>query len=244
MRLATPDDYPRIEVICNDPGVRLWACDGAPPFSTSRLVPPSFAVLGVEGCFLAMSIEPSRYMVHTNILPDFRGELARIASEEALRIAFCQTDALELETLTPVTIPHAQLFARQMGFRYRFTREKLWPWRGELHNVNFLSMSILDWALSGSCRDAGEAFHQRLHDELGQSAHPDGAAHNAIVGAAVEMVRAGRAHKAVAFYNYWARVAGYQRIQIVSLDPLRIDIHQCVLRVEGDQFFIEEASHA
>lgn len=242
MRLATPDDYAQIETICNDPSVRPvpeW-----PPFvAAQRLRNGSFAVVGEEGCFLAIVVEPSRYMVHTSIWPAYRGERAIAASKEALKVAFAETDALELETFTPSTFPQARLFARQMGFRYRFTRANAFPSGGELHSVGFFSMTILDWALSGACTRAGEDFHARLHGELGAPAHPADGAHDAIVGSTVAMVHAGRSDKAVAFYNYWARVSGYRQISIVSRDPLRIDIHQCVLRVEGPEFFME-ASHA
>jgi hypothetical protein len=238
MRLATPDDFPRIEAICNEPAMREWAADGAPAFDATSIVAPSFAVLGEEGCFLAVAIEPSRYMIHTGILPAFRGNAAQAACQAALKVAFCETDALELETLVPASIPHARLFARQMGFRYRFTREQLWPWHGQLHSVAFLSMTILDWALAGGCHAAGQAFHARL-EEFGELSHPEDPAHDMVVGAAVEMVRAGRPEKGVAFYNYWARVAGYHPISIVSRDPLRIDIRHCTLRVEGPDFYLE-----
>lgn len=242
MRLATQADDAQLEAICNEPSIRSWAADGAPSFSASQIVAPSFAVIGEEGCFIAACIERSRYVVHTSILPAFRGERAEIASEQALKVAFCETDALELETLTPATIPQARLFARQMGFRYRFTRERLWPWHGDLHNVGFFSMTVLDWALTGACKRTGQEFHTRLK-QYGQDSHHEDPVHDAIVGAAVEMVKADRPDKGVAFYNYWARAAGYRQIAIVSRDPLRIDIHQCVLRVEGPDFFMEE-SHA
>lgn len=238
MRLATTEDFPRIEAICNDPALREWAADGAPPFDAACIKTPSFAVIGEEGCFLAMAIEPSRYMVHTSILPAYRGQQAQVASQEALRVAFCETDALELETLVPASIPHAFLFARQMGFRQRFKRESLWPWQGQLHSVAFLSMTVLDWALLGGCRAAGQRFHARL-EEFGQLSHQEDPAHDMVVGAAVEMVRAGRPDKGIAFYNYWARVAGYEQISIVSRDPLRIDIRHCTLRVEGPDFHME-----
>jgi hypothetical protein len=242
MRLATPEDFPRIEAICNEPELRAWAADGAPPFDANRIGAPNFAVVGEEGCFLAMAIEPSRYMIHTSILPAFRGHAAALASQEALKIAFCETDALELETLVPASIPHAHMFARQMGFRPRFVRERLWPWHGKLHSVAFLSMTVLDWALLGGCRAQGEAFHMRL-DEVGELSHAHDPAHDMVVGAAVEMVRAGRPDKGVATYNYWARVAGYMPISVISRDPLRIDIRHCTVRVEGPDFHVE-APHA
>ena len=242
VRLATAEDFAFIDRVFNDPAVRTLA--DAPAFEAAKGIQgASFAVVGEEGAFLAIAIEPSRYLVHTGILPEFRGERAVLAAQQALRIAFTQTDALELETLTPACIPQARLFARQMGFRHRFSRPNLWPNNGELLSVGFHSMTILDWALSGACKREGEAFHERLHGEYGVDAHPTDTAHDAIVGAAVEMVRAGRPDKGVAFYNYWARLAGYRPISIVSRDPLRIDIHQCVLRVEGPDFFME-APHA
>lgn len=259
MRLATPADREQIERIFNDPAIRANAADGAPPFSASRLVDPSFAVIGEEGCFLAMCVEPSRYIVHTGILPAYRGERAAVASFAALAIAFCETDALELETMVPATTPQARLFARQMGFRYRFTRERLWPARGELHDVAFLSMTVLDWALTGACEGSGAWFHEQMEAKrralnfgmqgstlgvgLHIEPHPQDTTHDAVVGVVIEMVRAGRPDKAVAVYNYWARVAGYQQIAIVSRNPLRIDIRQCVLKVEEDQFIVE-APHA
>ena len=259
MRLATADDLPQISRICNDPAIRVWAADGAPPFDAARAMAPNFAVLGDEGCFVATLIEPSRYMVHTSLLPAYRGAPAVVASHRALGVAFCETDALELETIAPSNTTHVALFARQMGFRPRFKRRGIWPHAGQLHDLQFLSMTVLDWALGGACEASGAWFHEQIDVQrqafnaaaanhvdsasLHILPHQHDAAHDAVVGAAVEMVRAGRPDKAVGFYNYWARVAGYQQIAIVSRDPLCIDIRQCVLKVEGDRFTVE-APHA
>lgn len=245
MRLATIADKPRIEEICNDPLIRVWtAFDGAPACNATRyLTEPSFSVLGDDGCFLAHNIDPTRYVIHTNLLPSCRGERAVEASKKALALAFLTTDASELLTMVPATIPHARLLARQMGFRYLFTRRAVWPALGEMHNMGFFSLTLDDWILSGNCVSTGEDFHQRLHVELGAPAHAADPAHDAYVGAAVEMVLAGQVDKAIAIYNRWAKFALYQPVAIVSRDPLRIDIRQCVIRVEGAQFFME-APHA
>jgi hypothetical protein len=246
MRLATIADKERVETICNDPVIRLWtAFEGAPACDATRyLTAPSFAVIGESGCFLAHHLDTTRYVIHTNLLPECRGAKAVEASKEALALAFLKTDATELMTMVPATIPHARLLARQMGFRVLFNRQAVWPALGELHAMGFYSLSLDDWILSDHCAAAGSAFHERLHGELGLKAHRHDQAHDAYVGAAVEMIKAGNVSKAIATYNRWARFALYQPVEIVSTEPLRIDIKQCVLRIEGDQFFMEAPHHA
>ena len=237
MRMATTADEALIERICNDPSVRAAAADGAPPcVARPYLTPPSFCVVGDEGCFLAKHIESTRYVIHTNLLPSLRGARAVEASREALAIAFLQTDALELDTIVPGNIRHVDLFARQMGFRYQFSRADFWPQGGKLHDAAFFTMTVMDWVFSGACEGAGVEFHQRADGIVN---HPPDPWHDMAVGAAVKMARAGRPDKAVAVYNFWARLAGYRQISIASRNPLRIDIHSCVLLVEGDQFFVE-----
>lgn len=245
MRLATVDDVARIEEVCNHPLIRVWtAYDGAPPCSGAQFVTaPSFSVIGEEGCFLADSLEPGRYAIHTNLLPEFRGELAVKAAKNALAVAFLQSDATELVTYVPATIPHARLLARQMGFRLLFNRESIWPVNGERHGMGFYSLTIDDWIAAGACQASGAAFHDRLHGELHIEPHASDPIHDSYVGATIEMVRAGNVHKAIATYNRWARFAFYQPVEILSEQPLCIDIRQGVLRVEGNQFFME-AHHA
>jgi len=241
MRLATPADQARIEAICNDPLIRTWtAFEGAPLCNAAKyLTAPSFSVIGEEGCFLAQHLDTTRYVIHTNLLPEYRGEAAVIASKEALALAFLKTDATELLTMVPATIPHARLLARHMGFKLMFNRQRVWPALGELHAMGFFSLSLDDWILSGQCEASGQAFHHRLHGELGLESHAADRVHDDYVGAAVEMIRAGNVSKAIGTYNRWARFALYQPVEIVSTDPLRIDIRQCVIRIEGDQFFME-----
>jgi len=165
------------------------------------------------------------------------------ACRDALAAAFIQTDAQELLTMVPGNMPHARLLARRMGFRHLFDRKSMWPAAGLWHDMAFYAMSLPDWAATGPCAAAGRRFHQRLHHELGAHAHAEDAVHDAFVGVAVEMILAGNVMKAIDTYNRWARFALYEPVRVVSTDPLRIDIKQCVLRVEGDQFFME-AHHA
>jgi len=243
MRFATLADREQVEAVVNDPRLRLWnSFDGAPLCDARKyLTAPSFAVLGDEGCFLARCIDPGRYVIHTNLLPHCRGADAIQAAQEALALAFLRTDARELLTMCPATAPQAKWMARRMGFQHLFDRARVWPSGGVLQGMGFYSLSLDEWVMAGHCAAAGNAFHARLHGELGAPAHPHDPVHDAYVGAAVEMVRAGLVDKAIDTYNRWARFAMYQPVRVVSTDPLRIDIRDCVLRIEGDQFFMEAA---
>lgn len=245
MRLATLADKDLIESICNDPLIRTWtAFQGAPLCdATKYLTAPSFAVVGEQGCFLAHHLDGTRYVIHTNLLPEFRGERAIEASKEALALAFLKTDATELLTMVPATIPHARLLARQMGFRLLFNRQNVWPVEGKWFSMGFFSLGIDDWIRSGACVKSGQKFHMRLHDELNVPSHAEDDTHNAYVGAAMEMVLVDNTRKGVETYNRWAKFALYKTIEVMSYTPLLIDIKQCVLRVEGNQFFME-APHA
>lgn len=245
MRFATASDVARIEEICNDPRIRLWtAFDGAPPCRGEQYVAaPSFTILGEEGCFLVKHMEEQRYCFHTNLLPHCRGAKALAAAREALRMAFLHTDCRELVTMVPGNMPHAALMARLAGLRQRFERPNIWLANGVRFGMAFYGLTLEEWICIGSCVGVGHAFHARLHGELGMPAHPQDPVHDAFVGAAVEMIRAGQLHKAVATYNRFARFAFYEPVRIVSEEPLRIDIAQCVLRVEGEEFHLEE-SHA
>lgn len=243
MRIATREDIGRIEAICNLPEIRMWtACDGATPTTGAKWVTaPSFSVIGEEGCFLAKQLDPGRYAIHTNLLPEHRGLAGLKACREALAVAFLQTDALQLVTYVPATIPQAGVMARMAGFRHVFDRPKLWPVDGVKADMGFYVLTIDDWIARGNCNAAGQAFHARLHGELGAPAHPEDPIHNNYVGAAVDMIRAGQVHKALEVFNQFARFAGYQPVKLVSTAPLRIDIRDCVLRIEGETFHKEAA---
>lgn len=245
MRLATLQDKDLIESICNNPLLRVWtACDGAPLCdATKYLTAPSFTVVDDRGCFLAFNIAPGAYVIHTNLLPHCRGAEALKAFDDALKVAFIQTDATELLTMVPKMMPHARYMARKAGFVHQFDRWGIWPAGGIRHDMGFYRLQLSDWIATGVLKESGEAYHQRLHHELGAKDHPDDPVHDAYVGAAIEMVKAKNLSKAVQTYNKWAAFALYKQIKVVSYDPLLIDIGQGVLKVEGDSFFME-ADHA
>lgn len=241
MRLATFADKAFIQSIINDPLLTTWtAFDGATGCDAAYfLTIPSFAVVGEEGVFLAQNIGRGRYVVHTNLLPECRGAAALRAARDALRIAFLQTDCTELVSMVPANLPQALWFATAMGMKKAFTRKAMWPAAGMFFDMTFVEMSIDDWIRTGACAEKGKWFHDRLD----RRTHGEDPIHDAYVGAAVEMVLAGRVHKGVLAYNRWAAFALYEQIKVLSNTPLRIDIRDCVLRVEEGDFTVEaEAS--
>jgi hypothetical protein len=173
-------------------------------------------------------------------MPHCRGEEAMRVAQEALHMAFVKTDAIELLTMVPGNMPHAKLMARRNGFRHLFDRPKLWHVSGERFDVGFYRLTLEEWIMTGIHSEAGRKYHNRLHHELGANDHPDDPVHDSFVGAAIEMVLSGNVTKGIDTYNRWARFALYQPVRVISTDPLRIDIKQCVLRVDGDQFFMEK----
>lgn len=243
MRIAAFADKDMVERICNDPMIRAWTSfEGAPLCDATRyLTPPNLVILFEGGCFLLDCIEPTRYVVHTNILPGCRGIEGLRAARYALALAFLKTDMLELLSMVPVSNPQADWFARANGLALRFTRKALWP--NGRQDIRFYGLTIDDWIASGICSEYGKQFHRRLHDQADAEPHPDDPIHDAYVGAVVELIREGSVSKAVSVYNRWARFALYEPISVISEEPLRIDIKQCVIRVEGDSFTVE-ASHA
>lgn len=246
MRFATLADQAAVEAICNDPSIRPWtAPEGAAPCSAvGYLTNPSFAVLAEgEGCWLARYLGANRYVIHTNLLPHARGARAVELARQALAMAFVKTTAVELLTMVPGNLPHARMLARRMGFRHVFDRPAIWPVGEQTFDMEFYSLTIEDWVCSGACEKAGERFHARLHELTGEATHGKDPVHDAFVGAAIEMLLSGNIRKAVETYNRWAVFAMYQPVDLLSTEPLLIDIKQCVLRVEGDQFFVE-ADHA
>jgi hypothetical protein len=187
MRFATIADKETVEAICNHPLIRVWtAFEGASPCeATPYLTPPSFTVMDERGCFLAQCIDPGRYVIHTNLLPECRGSAAIEAIKEALNLIFVYTDADELLTMVPVTIPHARVMAKSIGFRHLFDRPNFWPANGSRHEIGFYSLSFTDWATQGNLPGSFVAIVRK-------------------------MILAGNGEKGVDAYNRFARFAMFE----------------------------------
>lgn len=242
MRIATPDDKALIENIVNHPDVlRFAADDAAPGFdATPYLGPPHIALIVEGGCFLGIWHGYGRVECHTNFLPTARGKTALLEARRAIDFMFLKTNCFGLVTRVPQNNPAADWFTRAMGFRLRFERDAAWVKDGVAFPVRFYELDLDDWIAQGHCVQAGRDFHEKLQALLpDRHAHAEDHIHDCYVGAAAEMIRNGQVEKAALFYNRWATWAGYSEISVVSTDPLKIDIKDCVLSVRNGDFVVE-----
>lgn len=144
MRLATAADREHIEALCNAPEMRVWsAFDGAPLWQMPA--PPSFAVVGEEGCLLADHVEGQRFAVHATLLAHCRGARAVQACREGLAIAFTHTGAQELMAPVPRSIPQSRWLAWQLGFQYVLTTPPLWRVDGHVFPADVFRLTRQEW---------------------------------------------------------------------------------------------------
>jgi hypothetical protein len=252
VRIATPADDELLRSIVNHPEVARWnSSDGAPAFNPSDYTAhaKSFAVIAEGGCFLAPALEQGAYAVHTNMLPTAHGAAALRAAHDALAFVFLRTDVEQLYSMVPSNNPQAGWFAQAMGFRKTFVAKDGWCQGGRWYDLQHYTMGIDDWVQRKPIilAQIGRWFHSTLEERGGAVEHAQDELHDSYVGAAYELINCGRVDKACRLYNRWARYAGYQPFEILSTDPLRIDIHDCVLRLGttgGQAYFeIEERAH-
>lgn len=196
--------------------------------------PANVGFMGDGCCFVAHRLEPSVYEVHSMALPDARGRNVFMTATAAIRHMFIATPAMELLTRVPAGNLAADTLAKAVGFGLEFERPKSWASPEGEKDCRFYALRYPEWVKRQEwLNSSGEWFH---HELLGETAtHDDDAAHDRYVGACVEMVRAGQARKGVILYNRWARFAGYAPVEIVTEEPLIIDIQSHLIRFDGGE---------
>ncbi len=225
--------------VANHPEVHPWL--GAPgeidlaPFVSD---PKHFALVNEGGGFLLICHEPGVYEVHSQFLPNHRRQTIK-AMRDGFDYMFINTDCHTVLTQVPDNNVAAAALARHAHFRPMFRREET-P-RG---STAFMALTIDQWAQDNTGLEAeGEWFHDRLSaakEANGSSLpeHAHDAAHERAVGATIRMVKAGNCHKAVAFYNRWARFAGYVPITLLGDTPPLIDVVDAVVELNGQEMEI------
>lgn len=238
-----------INRILNDPAVfESISIPDQKPFDVKPLLnDPRFVFLRTEGGVIAFTPddEPGSgiYEVHTNFLDGYRGEYAIKASLEAYRWMFTHTNCMMLQTRVPAFNKAAEAFCRSVGAWLWFERHEVWPTLKGNVDLKFYAMSIHDWMRKHSepLIESGRAFHARLEEEYARhdfahEAHPQEASHDLAVGACAEMMYGGEPEKALILYNRWARVAGYRQLNLISRNPLVVDIGESILHVADGSF--------
>jgi hypothetical protein len=234
-RLRRTFDASGFNAVANHCDVKPWllAPDGEIDLSLVICNPSNYALWCDGGGFILVRHEAGIYEVHSLFEPEARGH-SIAAMRAGFEYMFERTDADEILTKVPDGNRAALAFAKKAGFREVFRSA------GTAH----YSLTLIDWAVSRpDLEEDGEWFHEQLESkklEVGSTApiHDDCAAHNRMVGAAVRMVKAGNAAKAVGHYNKWARMAGYAALNLVSANPPTIDVIDGIVELSGENMEI------
>lgn len=216
--------------VANDPAVRpslagSGLIDLGPVLSDAN----NFALQCDHGGFVLTLTEPGRYEVHSLFLPD-SGGVPIAAMRAAQEWMFTRTDCQAITSKVPASNRAAKGFALAGGLKAIFRRED-----AALGPCEYVELDVMRWAMGCAALEAeGEAFHTALTEAKAKAGsvlpvHDHDEAHERAVGAAFLMIRRGQPLKGVAFYNRWARLAGYADIEIVGLSPLAVDVRDAVL---------------
>lgn len=235
----------RLNNVVNHPEVRPWvAMQGQGVLDLSPVVADlnNVLLMAAGGGFIFQNFGDGVYEVHSQFLPEHRGEAVIAAARDAERYMFTRTDCMEIRSKVPEGNVGAAAFARKMRYELQFERANAWlSDRGSL-SVKYYARTLNQWVnQADELKASGEWFHHKLEEAKVASGsttpiHDDDKAHDLYVGATVEMIQAGQIGKALAFYGRWAPFAGYGPIALIATNPVVIDIGDAILAVRGDDF--------
>lgn len=228
--IARTFDPAFLNAVANNPAVRpMLAGEGVIDLGPVVTDANNFALQCDHGGFVLTLTEPGRYEVHSLFLPD-SGGVPIAAMRAAQEWMFTRTDCQAITSKIPVTNKAAKGFALAGGLKTLFKRDDT-----ALGPCEYVELDVMRWAMANaSLEEEGEAFHAILASAKAKAGsalpvHNHDAAHERAVGAAFLMIRRGQPLKGVAFYNRWARLAGYADVELVGLSPLAVDVRDAVL---------------
>lgn len=194
--------------------------------------PSNIGFLFDDCCFLAHALDaPYSFEVHSAALPHRRGRYVVDAASTAIKFMFFATPATELLTRVVDGNVKALALTAKVGFGHEFRRKSAWQTSDGLRDVDYFAMRYPEWVKRQDwLKTSGQWFHSLLGET---QTHKEDEAHDIYVGAAVEMLLGGQPDKAVAYYNRWAKFAGYEPVSIVSYQPLTIDIVSHLITVDS-----------
>lgn len=232
-------DAALLNAVANSPEVRpLLGGSGAIDLAPVIADPRNVALVTDLGGFVFIQHEATVYEGHT-IFPLGSGQHVGEAIRAALRWLFTRTDCQEVVTKVAKSNRAAGLMVRQVGFERLFDREAAWPETdGRMTAGSFFSLPLARWMQADpEAKRLGHEFHENL--EAAKAAkgsplptHADDPAHDRAVGVAALMILAGNPAKGVWTYNRWARLAGYQPVDLVSVSPVVIDVRDALVTVQ------------
>lgn len=137
-------DFPTVYNIMHDPSVAPWVRDDhtpdlAPESVLAMLRCSRYYLLGNSERTMAVLFAPlvsgSCFEIHTNILPEGRGEKAVRDGREMIKYMKSNTPCKTLMTWIPSFNRPALALARKLGFDHRGTLPKSFVWRGRAYDV-------------------------------------------------------------------------------------------------------------
>lgn len=226
-------DAAHLNAVANDPNVRP-TLGGEGEIDLTGLIadPANLALVADGGGFVLTPLAPGHLEVHSMFRPkaDAIG-----AMREAMDWVFTRTDCVSIWSKVPKANRAAKGFARAGSLRVLFERE-----HETLGATEYCELPLMRWAMNTpELESQGERFHALLEAakrEAGSSLpeHPHDPAHERAVGAALLMFERGQPGKAASFYSLWARAAGYQPIQLLSVAPVTVDVGDAIIGLGRD----------
>jgi hypothetical protein len=226
-----------MNTVLNHPEVHPWTgYDGTIDITLIAENVNNYVLVNAFGGFIAYNLSPGVYEVHSMFLPEGRGKQLLQFSKECLEYMFTRTDCHTLVTQLPDNNASAISLATMVGFQPYFRRENT-P-RGPTAYARY---TLDEWVQdTESLETEGEWFHSNLRsckECLGSELpdHDHDPSHERAVGAAVKMIKAGNAFKAIDYYNNWAKLAGYAPVELLSFNPVVVDVVDAIVEIRDGQ---------
>lgn len=236
-------DAAPINRIVNHPAVRPHLGGEGDIDVTGIVQNPNNVVLHSNGfAAIFLAIHPGLYDVHTQALPEARGEVVARASQACLHWLFSRTDAVEVLTKVPVENEAAAKLCAWNNFEHDYTIDHDPTWGGM---VDVLAVTLQRWmARAPGLAERGAWFHREVdqacrRDGVERAEHPDDPLHDRYAGAACELALGGQMNKAALFYNRWAAMAGYRPIAPISATTMFIG--DMAIAIDGEHVEIVRA---
>jgi len=135
----------RANEIINHPAVRPYVAalgTGEIDLAPVAAHPDIFILLGDYGVFVLRRLMPGVLEVHTQVLPDGRGEWTDSFIQAGIRWIFTNTDAFEIVTRVPEGHLPAKATTIRSGMTYEFTPDAPYLFRGRLRPVHIYSIGL------------------------------------------------------------------------------------------------------
>jgi len=223
--------------IANDPLVRpLLGGEGEVDLVPFASIPRNFVFMlersMLPGGWLLSPLYDGHYEAHTVMTVGANPRQVARGMNEVIEYMFLRTDCETILTKVPDSNAGAAWLAKYAGFELAFHRNDAW---GPEVGISYMKLPLDRWAAACSTvLDEGRKFHELLEqakNAMGSElpVHPEDEAHDRAVGACVAMIKSGNTIKGINYYNKWAAFAGYGQTQLLSEQPVVVDIGDAIL---------------